>query len=90
MSKRRGVDSKPNRELTKNILRGRTCSTCHRLNNRRVPHCEICAVRPKENVCSQWKMNNNARFRKQWEHKITVAKKRKSKKEAKKERVAAV
>jgi len=40
---------------------------------------------PEHGVCSQWKMDQHTKFRKQWDHKIKVAKKRKEKREAKKE-----
>lgn len=88
MSKRHGVDSKPNRELTKNVLRSRTCETCGRHSSRfysQSQHCELSTKMPEHGVCSQWKMDQHTKFRKQWDHKIKVAKKRKEKREAKKE-----
>lgn len=96
MANRHGVDSKPNRELTKNVLRGRSCETCERVranhwNNRdNTRHCALSTKRPEAGVCSQWKMNRNDRFKKQWDHKTNVAKKRKEKREAKEEISTAV
>ena len=78
-----------NRELTKNILRDRTCETCQRGNSysaragRNSTFCEINTNKPEFDVCSQWKMKWSDRNTKNWRHKLKIAEKRKAKREAK-------
>jgi len=46
-----------NKEITKNILRNRTCSTCSRLYEK--AWCPLSDSEPEFGVCSQWEMKRS-------------------------------
>jgi hypothetical protein len=72
-----------NRELTKNILRNRTCKTCERLTGQWRGHnknwCVLTDSKPELDVCSQWKMKWHDKHAKNQRHKQKIVKKRKAK-----------
>jgi len=76
-----------NRELTKSILRNRTCRTCERLTGRWKGHsrnwCVFSDSEPEFDVCSQWKMKWHDRHAKSQKHKQKVAERRKAKRASK-------
>jgi hypothetical protein len=80
MEEIRNTGNNKNRELTKNILRGRSCDSCDRRRRSPIAWCDVSSSKPIHDVCSQWKMGWRERVEKERKHKINVKQKRKAKK----------